>query len=346
MTGEKLQIPAPVSGGIFLSYKCNSACQHCLYNCSPRWDADWISEADATRYLQQLAQSMPPSHRRSRQVSLNYGVHFTGGEPFLNYPLLLRLVGIAYDLGLSATFVETNCFWCRDDDTTRQRLAALKEAGLAGMLISANPFVVESVPFARIERAARIGREIFGENAIVYQRLFFDLFRAMSLQGTLPFHDFLMRASTSLYRMELLPMGRVSYTLHYLYRKYPASHFATQSCERELVRDWHIHMDNYGNYIPGYCGGISLGDARDLDALCAGIDLEERPVLRALLTGVDALLQLGKAYGYEEQEEYASKCHLCLDVRRHLVRVADFPELRPVEFYTRLTDRRTLGEEA
>ena len=39
-------IPAPISGGLMLSYKCTAACQHCMYACSPKWDADWISPAD------------------------------------------------------------------------------------------------------------------------------------------------------------------------------------------------------------------------------------------------------------------------------------------------------------
>jgi len=35
---------------------------------------------------------------------------------------------------------------------------------------------------------------------------------------------------------------------------------------------------------------------------------------------------------------YTGKCHLCVDVRRHLVQVApeDFPALRPRGFYTHL----------
>ena len=32
-----------------LSYKCSAACKHCMYACSPQWEADWISEADLER---------------------------------------------------------------------------------------------------------------------------------------------------------------------------------------------------------------------------------------------------------------------------------------------------------
>ena len=338
MNGSQLIIPEPISGGIFLSYKCNSRCQHCMYACSSRWPDDWLSVEDGTAILSQLAARLHGKYRHPERVNLNYGVHFTGGEPFLNYGLLLELIRIAHRLGLPGLFVETNCFWCRDDETTRDRLLQLREAGLRGILISANPFVVEYVPFERIERAARIGEQVFGEGAFVYQRLFFDLFRQLGLKGTLPFAEFLQKAGSNLRYMELLPLGRVSYKLANLYRRYPARHFYGESCRGELIRDWHIHIDNYGNYLPGYCGGISLGDARDLDALCGGINLDERPVLKALLTSLEELVRLGREYGYQEGEGYISKCHLCLDVRDHLAKHGEFKELHPAEFYQRLPD--------
>ena len=80
------------------------------------------------------------------QMSLNYGLHFTGGEPFLNFKLLLDLVKIADELKIPSTFVETNSFWCRDDEVTREKLNELEEAGLKGILIGVNPFITEEIP--------------------------------------------------------------------------------------------------------------------------------------------------------------------------------------------------------
>ena len=34
-----------------------------------------------------------------------------------------------------------------------------------------------------------------------------------------------------------------------------------------MIRNWHNHFDNYSNYLPGFCGGISLDDCRDLESL-------------------------------------------------------------------------------
>ena len=133
------------------------------------------------------------------------------------------------------------------------------------------------------------------------------------------------------------------YSLGELFQSHTARHFYGLSCHYDLLREWHVHVDNYCNFLPGFCGGLSLGDARGLDTLCdprpgGGIDLDTRPVLRALLTDVADLYHLGLDYGYEEQESYVSKCHLCADVRRHLARHGDFVELQPREFYERLED--------
>jgi hypothetical protein len=54
-----------------------------------------------------------------------------------------------------ATFAETNACWCANDETTREKLVALKHAGLDGILISAKPFIMEQIPFERTERTVR-----------------------------------------------------------------------------------------------------------------------------------------------------------------------------------------------
>jgi hypothetical protein len=245
---------------------------------------------------------------------------------------------MASRLGICSTFVETNCLWCRDDGTARARLKALRAAGLQGILISANPFVLERMPFEHTERAARIGEEVFGNDAMVYERFFFRQFRRLGLRSTLVFEEYVGETGSGLLHAELLPLGRFPYRLAHLYESYPASRFFPESCRRELTRDWHVHIDNYCSFVPGYCGGISLGDARNPERLCRGIDLDVRPVLEALLTGMGALYRLASRFGYEELEGYISRCHLCLDIRRHLARHGEFRELAPLEFYEHLED--------
>jgi pyruvate-formate lyase-activating enzyme len=89
-----------------------------MYACSPKWSADWISEKDVEKILSQWAGKIKGSP--VRRIDINYGLHITGGEPFLNFKLLLKVVEIAKRFDIPSTFVETNCFWCIDDETTRE----------------------------------------------------------------------------------------------------------------------------------------------------------------------------------------------------------------------------------
>jgi len=312
---QKLYVQEPTSGGIFLSYKCTNECKHCIYASSPSWKDDWISEKDAEKILAQLSNRIQESPLGSNRIGVNHGLHFTGGEPFLNFDLLLRLTEMTHELRIPSTFVETNSFWCTDDDATREKLTQLKDSGLNGVLVSVNPFILERVPFERTERAVRIGREVFGGNAIVYQETFYHQFKRLSIKGTLPFEAYLRKEFGSLGYAELLPMGRAAYSLAYLYKKYPAEEFFRESCREELTRGWHMHIDNHCNYVTGYCGGISLGDGREIDSLCQGINLDERPILEALVTDLKRLFEFNvREFGYKERKEgYISKCHLCRD---------------------------------
>ncbi len=310
-----------------------------MYACSPQWPADWITESAADRVLQQLAASIQGSLRGPDRVGIHYGLHFSGGEPFLNFDLLLALTQRAHALRIPSTFVETNCSWCIDDEITRRQLVQLKEAGLHGILISVNPFIHESVPFVRTERAARIGEAVFGGNVMIYQDVFYRQFQRQHVTDTRSLDAYLCVAGASgLSRTELLIRGRACYALPSFFATYPASRFFGSSCRAELTRPWHIHIDNYGNYIPGYCGGISLGDAARL-ATRRLIPLEETPVLAALVTDLQALHALAiRDFGYRDRGAgYVSKCHLCVDIRRHIAQQTEvYPELRPPMFYQHL----------
>jgi hypothetical protein len=336
---KKLAVQEPISGGLLLSYKCTGACKHCMYSCSPEWDADWISEADITNYLSQLSATIKPSPYGRDSIDLNSGIHFTGGEPFLNFNLLLQATKIAYELGIASTFVETNCYWCGNDEVAEDKLRQLKDAGLKGIMLSVNPFILEYVSFGRTERAIRVSKKVFGQTAIVYQIFFYRQFKELGIESTLSLEDYMGKTGLGSFDYaEMIPMGRFSYKLGHLFKRKKADSFFGQSCEARLTSPYHIHIDNYGNYMGGFCGGISLGDAHDLSLIFRGIELDKRPVLKALVTGIEELYKIGKKFGYNDLPEgYVSPCHLCIDIRKHLIQKTDeFEELRPKQLYSRI----------
>ena len=88
--------------------------------------------------------------------------------------------------------------------------------------------------------------------------------------------------------------------------------------------------------MPGFCGGISLGNWLHLDELLEnGINLKEYPVLKYLVSSdMEGLFNFAADYSYTESGQgYTSKCDLCLDIRKHLVSKSSFKELKPDEFY-------------
>jgi hypothetical protein len=316
-----------------------------MYACSPRWKANWIAEDALRQILTQLADKIKPSPHGPETMSLNHGLHFTGGEPFLNYALLCKAVEIAHDLRIPSTFVETNCHWCVNDEMTREKLQTLKEKGLIGVMISVNPFYLEYVPFERTERAIRISLEVFGSNVMVYQLEYYRRFKRWGIEDKVPLEDYLSLENRKDFarNVEFFLMGRAPYraegNLEGFFPRYHADRFFNEPCRPSFLRTWHNHFDNYGNFVPGYCGGISLGDCRELDRLLKkGIMVEEYPVLGFLVDeDLKGLFQFAKDFGFDESAKgYFSKCHLCMEIRKHLVSKEDFKELRPAEFYSHL----------
>ena len=58
--------------GLILSYRCQTACAHCLYNCGPDWH-DWMDEEEVRSALEAAKAAWGDG----------FQVHLTGGEPFL-----------------------------------------------------------------------------------------------------------------------------------------------------------------------------------------------------------------------------------------------------------------------
>ena len=150
----------------------------------------------------------------------------------MNYPLLLKAVEMAEELGIPSTFVETNCFWCKNDAVTQEKLTRLKEAGLKGILISVNPFYAEYVPFERTERCIRVSREVFGANVMVYQIEYYHRFKALGIRDRIALQDYvdLTQGENLAERVELFLQGRAARQLRTFYPTYPAQAFFGQPC--------------------------------------------------------------------------------------------------------------------
>lgn len=317
--------------GIIMSYACPSACRHCVYNCGPHRKAKITPELlyEALRVLS--LHSYPPQ------------VHLTGGEPFLDFDLLCTGVRMASELGLNV-YLETSAVWCVDEDVALDYFIALRQAGLKALLISCSPFHAEHIPPARTVRALRAARCVFPFDRVWgYRTEFLDMMRSFSLRTPTPLsryveHFGLQAARRILWQgYGIIAGGRAGDALDFLAPHDPASHFAAQNCSAELLYAPHSHMDLHANFIPAFCGGISLGNWHTSPNLLADFQAGLYPPLVKILLEhgpYGLMLWAQEQYAYRPRANgYAGKCHLCVDVRRHLVQAGSFAELQPLDFY-------------
>jgi hypothetical protein len=323
----------PSDLGLILSYKCQASCAHCLYNCGPEW-SDWMSEEEVRAALE----SMLVWDQR-------FQVHITGGEPFLNFPLLLHAVRTATELGIP-NYVETNAGWCVREGLVKERFTALLEAGLQAVLISCSPFHAQSIPLERTLLAIHKALEIFGrQGLIVYLPEWLEQLKAFDRGTTTPLERYIEAyGSMTAGRMfwegyGLISGGRSGYRLGHLADKRPVDDFRGENCGREILYAHHSHFDLYGNFISGFCGGLRVGDWHALPDLLRDFNCGKYPQLISILVerGPYGLFALAREmYGYDPlREGFAGKCHLCVDVRRYLVQQGEFPVLEPRDFYDR-----------
>lgn len=295
------------SGGILLTYWCNAACAHCYENSGPVCRGT-VPPDDVRGYLRELR----------RLGWSGPALHFAGGEPFYDYEHLIDCFeAAAREDMLPLGKLETNAFWCSDDELVRERLTEIGGFGIVELLISSDAFHQEFVPIEKVERAVRIGREVLGESRV---RVRFWEFLENPVDVTRLTED----EKDEVFRQVLKAcpermVGRAARALSHLVEKHPKEKFAATDCEESILLGRHIHIDPYGNIFPAACAGLILGNANreQISAIHDTFEYDSRPVLKTLVErGPVPLLEEAIQCGFEEDGEgYATKCHLCFEAR-------------------------------
>jgi hypothetical protein len=321
----------PMDIGLILTYKCQSACKHCLYNCGPAW-VDWMNPDDI-----QVALQIINSFENRTQI------HITGGEPFLNFPLLLKTVEMAAELGIPR-YVETNAGWCINPRLVADRFMALRDAGLHAILISCSPFHAETIPLTRTLLAIDRALSVFGPNRVlIYIPEWIDQIRRFGTQTPTPLERFVEAYGLNPAGLMfwdgygLISGGRAGFKLGQFIERKPVSAFRNENCRQEILTVSHFHLDLYGNFIPNFCGGLSAGDWHNLPDVLNEFSQENFPPLIKILieSGPFGLYKFAQ-HNYQFtplKDGYSGKCHLCAHIRLHLSQVDQFPELKPLMFY-------------
>ena len=312
LTTERL-----MHGGVMANYRCTAACRHCLYACSPERTDGYITEETAG----EVAELLRSAGCRS--------VHIGGGEPFLDFDGLIKLVRILTETGIRVEYIETNAYWAPDSKKCEKYLRELQRAGADALCISVDPFHAEYIPVELpLSLAGMCQRTGYG--FFLWQDRYLSVMSRLD-RSKLYARDDMEKLISPRYLLETAK----SYGIHYggravcIEAEYlpckPVSAVINNKPCRSLVSGGHFHVDMYGRYIPPGCTGIAIPLNEAVNCIPEG----KYPVYEALLSGgVKNLLEYAAARGFTANEDgYPSGCNLCFFIRHWLCENAPSPEL-------------------
>jgi hypothetical protein len=327
MASRDLRIAHLWSGGLVTNYFCSSRCAHCLYGCSPAWEKRYIDANTAKKNLLKV-----------KELGC-HSVHIGGGEPLLRPEQLIDVLDAGTSAGVRIEYVETNSSWYKDLSEAVALLRDLRTHGLATLLISMSPFHNEHIPFYKVKgvlQACQIsGMAVFPWIEDFYNEVsaFDESIPHELIEYEKKFGEHYIKQAV--YRYYLAIRGRALSLAKRFSKPYPVRDILrsnSQGCA-DLTDTSHFHLDLFGNYIPGLCSGLAI----ERDDLGLPIDKDKYLFLGLLYKrGIGALYNLAKRdFGFVAKESYISKCDLCTDIRRFLVREKgiESADLQPAEYY-------------
>jgi MoaA/NifB/PqqE/SkfB family radical SAM enzyme len=138
--------------GLIVTSRCNAACTHCSTSCGPQ-----RTEALPRDRILTLMDEAAASSKASGDDWMHFSI--SGGEPFLDFPLLIEAIAHGHRLGAETSCV-SNAYWASSDAKAQGLLEQLKVAGLDLLAVSTSRFHQQFVKRSRVERALRIARDI------------------------------------------------------------------------------------------------------------------------------------------------------------------------------------------
>lgn len=290
-TGMPLQ-----SVHIVLTYRCIYECDHCFLHCGPNQPGS-MTLAELEGLLEQ-ADAIEGVDK----------VFFEGGEPMLYYPLVLRGLELAQQLGLEAGMVTCGYFATTVPDG-EMWLRPLRAAGLDTLEVSMDRLHGEGDAHAHARNLADAGRNLGMDVSIISVC---DPREMECAESTPP--------RTGEEPTPALLRGRAA---HQLVDGLELGHHGDfNECPSEdLEAPTRVHVDPYGNVH--VCQGILVGNVWEtsLAQIVRSYEPREHPVLGPLIEGGPSAL--AEMTGVGVGNHYATECHACYEIRRALRRDPD-----------------------
>jgi organic radical activating enzyme len=134
---------------LIVTARCNASCAHCAPSCGPH-RKEHLPRELIMRAIEQAAEL---SAGEQLEISI------TGGEPFLDFPLLTEVIRFGASRGAYMTCV-SNGYWATAPGKAKELLQQLKDAGLRLLAISSSRFHEEFVSRKRVDCALNAARDI------------------------------------------------------------------------------------------------------------------------------------------------------------------------------------------
>jgi hypothetical protein len=284
---------------ILLTYNCSLRCKHC-YVFSDQRAPGKISLSQISQILQEG--SRIPGAR---------WVYFGGGEPFIQYPLLLKGVQRAMNLGF-AVGIETNGYFARSTETGIRFLRPLAEMGVQEIRISNDSLHYKNPKISPASNAIQAAEGLGIPTRIVH----------------IPFPDeqlLEVKPKSKHYSEEeprLMFSGRASETLLHGMETFHPDYF--NKCPRnDLESAKRLYIDAYG--FVQICPGIAIGNVheRSLDRIVESYKIEQHPILLTLHEeGPSGLIRKTRL---NPNTLFVDPCHCCYSARHALIE--SYPDL-------------------
>lgn len=294
-----------ISGIHFLlSYKCNSACDHCFLYSSP--------SSKGTMTTDQIKTVLEEAEKLG-SVEM---IYWEGGEPFLFYSLLLEGINLANEMGFKSGIV-SNGYWAASVKRAKEKLKPIVRLGVSSLSISCDEFHYDNIDYNSAKTARTAAEELkIPSHYISMSKPKPDPEQDPSKGKPIIGGGIKLRGRAAVKYGESLPKRKIS---------------ELNECPYEdLLNPNRVHVDAYGNVQ--ICQGISIGNylKTPLTKLITEYDGMNHPICGPLKR--KGPIGLVEEHYLQMKDEYADECHLCYSARLQLIE--KYPEeLAPGQVY-------------
>ena len=135
------------SGGLMVNYRCSARCGHCLYNCSPDREGDYISADLAKEVFLRVRALGTPS------------MHISGGEPFLDVDKLCAVLRAAQEAEMPIDYIETSSSFVTNEEQALRTVLRVRDLGVRTLSLSISPYHNEFIALDKVLLLSNACRE-------------------------------------------------------------------------------------------------------------------------------------------------------------------------------------------